>query len=99
MNRPLAEMFRYNRWANLVLLEACRALPNEQLDARDPGASEAPPRRVVVRAGRGLRTGCLSLRGLDAEHLTVVCIVTRYSAYKGGGPNGAAHGRTCRRLH
>jgi uncharacterized damage-inducible protein DinB len=26
MNAPLAEMFRYNRWANLTLLDACRTL-------------------------------------------------------------------------
>ena len=34
MNRPLAGMFRYNRWANIVLIEACRTLTDEQLDAR-----------------------------------------------------------------
>ena len=39
MNTPLAEMLRYNRWANLTLFEACHALTDEHLDARIPGAS------------------------------------------------------------
>jgi uncharacterized damage-inducible protein DinB len=39
MNAPLAEMLRYNKWANLALFEACRALTDEQLDAQAPGAS------------------------------------------------------------
>ncbi len=34
VNEPLAEMFRYNRWANVQLLEACRSLSEEQLEAR-----------------------------------------------------------------
>ncbi|MGI8551750.1 MAG: hypothetical protein ACR2PL_13330 [Dehalococcoidia bacterium] len=33
MNTPLAELFRYNRWANLMLLNAYRTLSDEQLDA------------------------------------------------------------------
>ncbi len=37
MNTPLAEMFRYNKWANLQLLDACRALSDEDLDATLPG--------------------------------------------------------------
>ena len=39
MNAPLAEMLRYNKWATLMLLEACRALGDEQLDAHVPGTS------------------------------------------------------------
>jgi uncharacterized damage-inducible protein DinB len=39
MNAPLAEMLRYNRWANLELYEACRPLTDEQLDARGLGTS------------------------------------------------------------
>jgi uncharacterized damage-inducible protein DinB len=39
MNKPLQEMFRYNRWANLTLLEACRNLNETQLRARPSGVS------------------------------------------------------------
>lgn len=39
MNAPLAEMFRYNKWANLQLFEACHALSDGQLDATPSGAS------------------------------------------------------------
>jgi uncharacterized damage-inducible protein DinB len=39
MNQPLAEMFRYNRWATATILDACRALSDEQLDARPAGVS------------------------------------------------------------
>ena len=34
MNEPLAAFFRYNAWANEALIEACRPLAEEQLDAR-----------------------------------------------------------------
>lgn len=37
MNAPLAHLFRHNHWANLRLLDACAALPLEQLDASTPG--------------------------------------------------------------
>jgi uncharacterized damage-inducible protein DinB len=39
MNTPFAEMFRYNRWATATILEACRALTDEQLDAHPAGVS------------------------------------------------------------
>ena len=39
MNQPLAEIFKYNRWANLELMNACRSLTDEQLDTRGPGTS------------------------------------------------------------
>ncbi|HEY94203.1 MAG TPA: hypothetical protein G4O15_04640 [Dehalococcoidia bacterium] len=39
MNGPLAEMFRYNRWANLTLLDACRGLTSETLTVKPPGLS------------------------------------------------------------
>jgi uncharacterized damage-inducible protein DinB len=32
VDEPLAELFRYNKWANSTLLEACRRLSDEQLD-------------------------------------------------------------------
>ena len=39
MNQPLQEMFRYNRWANLTLLNACRQLDDKQLQAHSLGVS------------------------------------------------------------
>src|SRR5947209_11739579 len=39
VNGPLAEMFRYNRWANLRLIDACQALTDDQLASNAPGAS------------------------------------------------------------
>lgn len=66
MNRPLAEMFRYNRWANLVLLEACGPLPEEQLDARDPGAS-GPVRELLMHLVGGQQTFVLRTKGRQHE--------------------------------
>lgn len=39
MNKSLGEIFKYNRLANLQLIEACRSLTDEQLDTRAPGTS------------------------------------------------------------
>jgi uncharacterized damage-inducible protein DinB len=39
LNRPLAELFRYNRWANLRLIDACGGLTDDQLATRVPGTS------------------------------------------------------------
>ena len=39
VNQPLAEIFKYNRWANLQLIDACRALTDEVLDTRATGTS------------------------------------------------------------
>ena len=39
VNGALTGVFRYNRWANLRLIDACRGLTAEQLDARAPGTS------------------------------------------------------------
>lgn len=36
MNTPLAALFRYNRWANLALLDACRPLSDAQLGVATP---------------------------------------------------------------
>src|SRR5262245_20547636 len=33
MKNRLSDLFRYNRWANLRLLDTCADLSNEQLDA------------------------------------------------------------------
>ena len=41
MNQPFAEMFRYNKWATATILEFCRSLSVDQLDARPPGVSDS----------------------------------------------------------
>ncbi len=33
----ITELFRHNTWANLKLLDACRSLGDEHLDANVPG--------------------------------------------------------------
>ncbi len=38
MTTGLPDLFRYNRWANLRLLDACAQLPDGQLDASADGA-------------------------------------------------------------
>ncbi len=37
MTSPLEEMFKHNLWANLVMLDTCATLTDEQLDATFPG--------------------------------------------------------------
>lgn len=37
VENPLSELFHYNAWANLQLLDACQALSAEQLAASAPG--------------------------------------------------------------
>ncbi|HYK98327.1 MAG TPA: DinB family protein [Candidatus Acidoferrales bacterium] len=51
MNGPLADVFRYNRWANLALLDACAALTTEQLDARVPGTTRTIRELLVHLVG------------------------------------------------
>ena len=41
MNGPLADCLRYNRWANLVLIDACRELSEGQLDTHATEASRS----------------------------------------------------------
>jgi len=66
MNAPLAEMFRYNKWANLVLLEASRALSDAQLDARLPGISGSP-RELFLHLIGGQQTFVLRTQGRQHE--------------------------------
>ena len=37
MPEPIADFFRQNQWANVALIEACRSLTDEQLDATVEG--------------------------------------------------------------
>jgi uncharacterized damage-inducible protein DinB len=41
MSRALADCLRYDQWANLTLIDACRALSDEHLDARATSSSRS----------------------------------------------------------
>jgi uncharacterized damage-inducible protein DinB len=66
MNTPLAEMLRYNGWANLALFKACRALTDEQLDAPAPGASGSV-RVLLTHIAGGQQTFVLRTMGRQHE--------------------------------
>jgi uncharacterized damage-inducible protein DinB len=66
VNRPLAEMFRYNHWANLRLIDACRGLTDEQLAARAPGASGSIGELLTHLVG-GQQTFVLRTKGRQNE--------------------------------
>ncbi len=80
MNESLANMLRYNLWATTTLLEACRSLTDEQLDAPAVPGSSGTLREMalhcgsqdifVLRAsGRGINSGSddwSAWRGWDA---------------------------------
>ncbi len=66
MNAPLLEMFRYNRWANNELIEACRGLEARLLDARPPGASGSV-RELLVHIAGGQQTLVLRMKGRQHE--------------------------------
>ena len=66
MNGPLADLFRYNRWANLQLIDACRDLTAEQLGARAPGTSGSI-RELLVHVVGGQQTSILRTKGRQHE--------------------------------
>lgn len=66
MNQPLAEMFKYNRWANRVLLDACRGLSEDQLDGRAPGTS-GPVRELLLHIAGAQQTFVLRTKGRQHE--------------------------------
>lgn len=66
MNQPLAEMLRYNRWATLTLIEACRGLSDEQLDARLPAVS-GTVRQLLTHVVGGQQTFALRTQGRQHE--------------------------------
>jgi uncharacterized damage-inducible protein DinB len=65
-NGPLREVLAYNRWATLRLVEACRSLTDEQLDARMPGVS-ASVRELLLHVVGGQRTFVLRTKGRQHE--------------------------------
>lgn len=66
MPNPLAESFRFNRWANLVLLDACQALSDEQMDAPSPVA-HGTIRRCLQHLAGGEQTFVLRTSGRQNE--------------------------------
>jgi uncharacterized damage-inducible protein DinB len=66
MNNGLAEMFRYNAWANRALLEACRSLTEAQLDTLVPGISGSV-RGLLMHIAGGQQTFILRTTGRQHE--------------------------------
>lgn len=66
MNQPLAETFRYNKWAMLTLLEACRTLTDAQLDHRNPACSGSV-RELIQHVVGGQQTQVLRTMGRQHE--------------------------------
>jgi uncharacterized damage-inducible protein DinB len=66
MNQPLAAMFRYNKWATLTLIEACRSLTDEQLDAQIAGVSGSV-RSLLTHVVGGQQSQVLRTKGRQHE--------------------------------
>lgn len=66
MNQPLAEMLRYNLWATTRLLEDCRPLSDDILDARVPGAT-GTIRELLVHLAGSQQTFALRTKGRQHE--------------------------------
>jgi uncharacterized damage-inducible protein DinB len=66
MNKGLAEMFRYNAWANRALFEACRSLTEAQLDTHVPGISGSV-RDLLMHIAGGQQTFILRTKGRQHE--------------------------------
>ena len=66
MNKALAEMFRYNAWANRELFGACRSLTEEQLDMHIPGISGSV-RELLMHIAGGQQTFVLRTKGRQHE--------------------------------
>jgi uncharacterized damage-inducible protein DinB len=77
VNQPLAEMLRYNKWANHELFDACRALSDEQLDATVQGVS-GTVRVLLLHVAGGQQTFVLRTQGRQHEGE-----LTRWSKWPG----------------
>jgi uncharacterized damage-inducible protein DinB len=64
LNRPLAELFRYNKWANLTLLDACGNPTPNQLEA---AAVSGPVREVLTHLVGSQQTFVLRTQGRQHE--------------------------------
>jgi uncharacterized damage-inducible protein DinB len=70
-------MFRYNKWALSLLLEACRELPEARLDAHPSGIS-GTVRELLMHTVGGQETLVLRSKGRQNEGE-----LTRWSAWPG----------------
>jgi uncharacterized damage-inducible protein DinB len=77
VNAALADLFRYNRWANLRLIDACHGLTAEQLDARESGTSGFV-RELLMHVIGGQQNFILRTKGRQHEGE-----LTRDSAWPG----------------
>ncbi len=66
MSKDLAEMFRYNAWANRELFNACRLLTEEQLDLHIRGISGSV-RELLMHIAGGQQTFILRTKGRQHE--------------------------------
>ena len=66
MNAGLVEVLRYNRWANLTLLEACRELTADQLRTQPPAISDTMAALLMHLVG-GQQTFVLRTKGRQHE--------------------------------
>jgi uncharacterized damage-inducible protein DinB len=66
LNKGLAEMFRYNAWANHELFEACRSLTEEQLDMHIQRISGSV-RELLMHIAGGQQTFILRTKGRQHE--------------------------------
>jgi uncharacterized damage-inducible protein DinB len=66
MNKALAEMFRYNAWANNQLFQACRSLTGEQLNTHVPGTSGSV-RELLLHIVGAQQTFVLRTKGRQHE--------------------------------
>lgn len=76
-NGPLTGMLHYNAWATNTLVNFCRALTDEQLDARAPGASGSV-RELLVHLVGAQQTNILRTKGRHNEGE-----LARWSAWPG----------------
>lgn len=66
MNKPLAEIFRYNKWATLELVRACRDLNQDQLDTHVKGVSGSV-RELLIHLVGAQQTFVLRTKGRQHE--------------------------------
>jgi uncharacterized damage-inducible protein DinB len=64
--QPPAEIFRYNKWANRTLLDACRHVSDQQLDTTVPN-SDRSIRQTLLHIVGGQRTFVLRTSGRQLE--------------------------------
>jgi uncharacterized damage-inducible protein DinB len=64
---PLAELFRYNAWANQRLIAVCSGLTEEQLTAPTPGGDARAIRSKLLHVVGGQQTFALRTKGRQHE--------------------------------